>query len=192
MPAQKGEQVVFTFEFSVLGVPTSGLSPAPLITIFSPAGAVLVNAAAMTEQVSAQQYTYSYTLPSVSGFYKARTYSSQANLDLQYLTTGVQVGQVWIENLDEAISTTATPAQVNAEILDVLTVDTFIEPTVVPVWPMTLKTAWMWMIMIMRNSLKQTINKQTVYANDDTTPIAHADWTDDGTQTVRGKFEDGA
>jgi hypothetical protein len=105
MPAQTGETVRFAFEFTVAGVPTSGLSPAPLITIFSPAGVALVTAAAMTEQAVAARYIYDYTLPGVAGLYLARAFSSQANLDSQYMECAVQVGQAWIQDLDAAIST---------------------------------------------------------------------------------------
>lgn len=98
MPAQTGENVRFVFEWSVSGVPTSGLIPAPLITIFSPAGVALVTAAAMTEQAAAARYIYDYVLPGTVGLYVARAFSSQANLDAQYMECAVQVGQAWIQN----------------------------------------------------------------------------------------------
>lgn len=104
MPAQLGETVRFVFEFSVAGVPTSGLVPAPLVTIYSPAGVALVSGAALTEQVAAAVYIYDYVLPGVAGWYIARATSSQANLDATYVETGVEVGQAWIEDIDAPVS----------------------------------------------------------------------------------------
>lgn len=108
MPAQLGESVTFVFDFTVAGVPTSGLSPAPVITIYSPAGVALVSAAAMTEQVTPARYVYAYTLPNVAGLYEARAFSSQANLDSQYMSCGLEVGQAWIQFIDSAISGVAS------------------------------------------------------------------------------------
>jgi hypothetical protein len=44
------------------------------------------------------------------------------------LTTAGSIGKRIADNLDVVLSTRATPAQVNAEMLDVLTVDTYAEP----------------------------------------------------------------
>lgn len=108
MPAQLGEIVRLVFEFTVDGVPTSGLSPAPTVTIYSPAGVALVTDAALTEQAAAARYVYDYTLPATAGLYEARAYSSQANLDSQYMVCAVEAGQAWIEYLDADISTIPT------------------------------------------------------------------------------------
>lgn len=121
MPAQLGEIVTFVFDFTVAGVPTSGLSPAPVITIYSPAGVALVSAAAMTEQVTPARYIYTYTLPNVAGLYEARAFSSQANLDSQYMSCGLEVGQAWIQDLDAAISTRTKPADTQAAVTLVTT-----------------------------------------------------------------------
>lgn len=110
MPAQTLESVRFIFSFSVAGVPTSGLSPAPTVTIYSPAGVALVTGAALTEQATPARYIYDYTLPGVAGLYTARAFSSQANLDAQYVECALEVGQAWIQDLDAAISSRSTYA----------------------------------------------------------------------------------
>ena len=270
MPAQLGESVTLVFDFTVAGVPTSGLSPAPVITIYSPAGVALVSAASMTEQVTPARYIYTYTLPNVAGLYEARAFSSQANLDSQYMSCGLEVGQAWIQDLDATISSrtkpadtqaavtlvttttnltnaptngdftttmktslnAATPASVttvtgningnvtgsvgsvvgsvgsvagnvvgsvgslatqaksdvNAEVVDALTVDTYAEPSAPPAATASIADKIGWTEVMARNKLSETNALQTVYADDDSTVIATAVITDNGSTTVREKM----
>lgn len=105
MPAQLTDTDVIIAEFHVAGVLTSGLSPAPTIDVISPAGALLVTTAAMTEQAARKRYIYSYTYPGVAGEYEFRISCAAANLDDPDQRITVEVGQAWVQALDAAVST---------------------------------------------------------------------------------------
>lgn len=93
-----------------------------------------------------------------------------------------------LDNLDAAISTVATPAQVNAQVLDVLNVDTFAEmgsgaPTATP----TLKEMLMYLYMALRNASQATATERRI-ANNAGTVIAKATMSDNGTTFNQGKL----
>lgn len=83
-------------------------------------------------------------------------------------------------NLDAAVSTRATPAQVNAEVLDVLATDTFAEPTGAPAATATLVSKWGYLYMALRNKVTVTGSEKTFYDDG-----GGAEWSkslsDDGT-----------
>lgn len=91
-------------------------------------------------------------------------------------------------NLDAAVSTRATPAQVNAEVLDVLTVDTFVELSAVPAATSTLKDKLGWLFCIGRNKVTQTEDTQAIRNSADDGNIASATVSDDGITFVKGRF----
>lgn len=71
-------------------------------------------------------------------------------------------------------------AQVNAEMLDVLNVDTFAELTAIPDFPMTLKQAILLILAAARNKitetkLSETAVTHTLYRNDGSTPLGTRD-----------------
>jgi hypothetical protein len=82
--------------------------------------------------------------------------------------------------VDAAITTRATPAQVNAEVLDVLNVDTFAEPTGVPPATTTLQIKLSRVYMTLRNQLTVTAAKKQFF---DDAGVAgwEKDLSDDGT-----------
>ena len=84
---------------------------------------------------------------------------------------------------------TLTAAQVNAEIVDALSVDTYAEPTAVPAASSSLKDKLAWLFMLARNRLTQTASTQTVFRDDTTTPAATAAVSDDGTTATRSEFQ---
>ena len=94
-------------------------------------------------------------------------------------------------NLDAAISTRATPAQVNAEVVDALTVDTIAElaqatPTATP----TIVAALMLLYMAMRDRLTVTSTTKTI-SNDAGTVIAKKALSDDGTTYIEAEMISG-
>ncbi len=216
MPAQLGEIVTFQAQWSVLGVPTGSLTPTPTITIYAPDGSVLVNAANMTALGSSTWYGYTYTLPNVAGQYKAQPFCSGVGLDLAYLQPIVSaVGQAWIQDLDAAVSSRSTfaggavasvtgnvggnvvgsvgslaaqaKADVNAEMVDVLTTDTYAEPTEPPGDNASIEERTAWTYMMARRKLNQTNDTQTLYdANGD--PIATADVVKSSTDVTRDEW----
>jgi hypothetical protein len=84
---------------------------------------------------------------------------------------------------------TLTAAQVNAEIVDALSVDAYAEPTAVPAASSSLKDKLAWLFMLARNRLTQTASTQTVFRDDTTTPAATAAVSDDGTTATRSEFQ---
>jgi hypothetical protein len=83
---------------------------------------------------------------------------------------------------------TLTAAQVNTEVLDVFTVDTFAEASAVPAATSTLKDKLNWLFALARNKLTQTSTTQTVYADDASTPVATSTVGDTGTTASRGEW----
>ena len=86
------------------------------------------------------------------------------------------------------IATRATPAQVNTEVLDVFTVDTFAEPTAVPAATATLKDKIGWQASLARNKLTQSTTTATLRNDADAASIATAAVTDDGTTFTRAEW----
>lgn len=96
-------------------------------------------------------------------------------------------------NLDAAISTRATPAQVNTEVLDVLNTDTFAEPGQgSPAATTTLVAKIGHLYKAWRNRHTQTANEYALYADDGTTKDQEAAVSDDGTTFDRGEVVTGA
>lgn len=93
-----------------------------------------------------------------------------------------------IGNLDAAVSTRATPAQVNMEVLDVLNTDTFAQPASVPPATTTLVNMIRWMFALSRNKITQTATAQTLRNDADSASIATASVSDNGTTFTRGKW----
>lgn len=95
-------------------------------------------------------------------------------------------------NLDATISSRATPAQVNTEVLDVMTVDTFAEPgQAAPAATSTLATKIGYLYKAWRNRHTQTASTFSLYADDATTVDQKATVSDDGTTFDRAEIGSG-
>lgn len=79
-------------------------------------------------------------------------------------------------------------AQVNSEVLDVLTIDTFAEPSAVPAATSTLKDKINWLFVLARNKLTQTATTQLVRNDADNATVGTSTVSDDGTTAIRGEF----
>lgn len=81
----------------------------------------------------------------------------------------------------------ATPAQVNAQVLDVLSVDTFAELSAPPAATSSLKDKITWLFMYARNKVTQTAIARTLYRDDTTTVAGTSTTSDDGTTFTKGE-----
>jgi len=90
--------------------------------------------------------------------------------------------------MDAGHALLATPAQVNAQVLDVLNVDTFGESSSVPAATSSLVDKIKWLCTLARNKIIQTATTTTVYADNGTTSIATSTVSDDGTTFTRGEL----
>ena len=86
-----------------------------------------------------------------------------------------------------ATSPLATPAQVNAQVLDVLSVDTFAELTAPPAATSSLKDKLTWLFMYARNKVTQTATTRTLYRDDTTTVAGTSGTSDNGTTFTKGE-----
>jgi hypothetical protein len=86
-----------------------------------------------------------------------------------------------------ATSPLATPAQVNAQVLDVLSVDTFAELTAPPAATSSLKDKITWLFMYARNKVTQTASARTLYRDDTTTVAGTSTTSDNGTTFTKGE-----
>jgi hypothetical protein len=98
------------------------------------------------------------------------------------------VTRLTASNLDATVSSRATPAQVNTEVLDVMTVDTFAEAAAVPAATSTLKDKINWLFALARNKLTQTTTTQTLRNDADSGNVATSTVSDDGTTATRGEW----
>ena len=81
----------------------------------------------------------------------------------------------------------ATPAQVNAQVLDVLSVDTFAELSAPPAATSSLKDKITWLFMYARNKVTQTATTRTLYRDDTTTVAGTSGTSDNGTTFTKGE-----
>lgn len=78
-------------------------------------------------------------------------------------------------------------AQVNAEVVDVLSVDTFAELTAPPAATSSLKDKITWLFMYARNKVTQTATQRKVYRDDTTTVAGTSTTSDNGTTFTKGE-----
>jgi len=86
-----------------------------------------------------------------------------------------------------ATSPLATPAQVNAQVLDVLSVDTFGELSSPPAATSSLKDKLGWLFMWARNRSTQSATQRKLYADDATTIVSTETVGDDGATFTKGE-----
>ena len=118
--------------------------------------------------------------------------------ELDAATSGKMANQVDVievditAKLDAAISTRATPAQVNTEVLDVLNTDTFAEPgQEAPGATVTLAKKIGYLYKAFRNKFTQDATTAKLYADDGTTVDQKSTVSDDATTFTRGEMGTG-
>lgn len=95
-------------------------------------------------------------------------------------------------NLDAPVSSRATPAQVNTEVLDVLNVDTFAEPgQEAPPATTTLVKKIGYLYKAFRNRITQTATTLSLYGDDAATVDQKSTVSDNGTTYDRGELGTG-
>jgi len=95
-------------------------------------------------------------------------------------------------NLDAAITSRATPAQVNAEVVDALSVDTYAEPgQSAPGATISLAAKIGFLFKAWRNRTTQTNSQYSLYGDDALTVDQKATFSDDGTTADRGEVASG-
>ncbi len=78
-------------------------------------------------------------------------------------------------------------AQINAEVLDVLSTDTFGELSAPPAATSSLKDKITWLLMWARNKATETSTQRKLYADDNTTVVSTETVSDDGTTFTKTK-----
>lgn len=93
-------------------------------------------------------------------------------------------------NVTGSVGSLATQAKadVNNEVVDVLTIDTFAQPAAVPAATSSLKDKINWLFTLGRNKIEQTASGQIVRNDTDTATIATMAVSDDNTTFTRNKF----
>lgn len=104
------------------------------------------------------------------------------------LTTAGSIGKLLVDNVNATVSSRATPAQVNTEVLDVLNTDTFSEPSAVPAATTTLVNKIGWLFTLARNKITETSTTQTLRNDADSASIATAAVSDDATTFTRNEW----
>lgn len=95
-------------------------------------------------------------------------------------------------NLDATISSRATPAQVNTEVVDALNVDTYAEPGQgAPAATTTLAAKINYLYKAWRNKKTETATTYSLFADDATTVDQKATVSDDGTTATIGEIATG-
>ncbi len=96
------------------------------------------------------------------------------------------LGDVRIGNLDAAMTTRATPAQVNAEVVDALNVDTYAEPTGVPPATASIQAKTSRVYQALRNGFTVTATAKT-FQDDSAVALWKKPLSDDGTTYTEGE-----
>jgi len=104
------------------------------------------------------------------------------------LTTVGSIGKILADNVNATISSRATPANVNTEVLDVLTVDTFAEPSSVPAATASLANKINFLAAMIRNKHITTASTDVVRNDGDSAAIATAAISDDGSTFTRSEY----
>jgi len=91
-------------------------------------------------------------------------------------------------NLDATVSSRATPAQVNTEVLDVLVTDTFTEVVAIPAAASSIKDKINWLFALARNKITSTSTTQTLRNDADSGNISTSTHSDDATTYTRGEW----
>jgi len=84
---------------------------------------------------------------------------------------------------------TLTSAQVNAEVVDALSVDTYAEPSSVPAATASLAAKLGWLFSLGRNKITQTATTQTLRNDADSGNISTSTVSDDDTTYTRGEWQ---
>lgn len=122
---------------------------------------------------------------------------SATNIDVDQVVASVSgaVGSVTgltASNLDATISSRATPAQVNTEVVDALNVDTYAEPGQgAPAATATLAAKINYLYKAWRNKKTQTSTTFSLFADDATTVDQKATVSDDATTATIGEIATG-
>ena len=104
------------------------------------------------------------------------------------ITAGTITTVTNLTNAPTAGDLTATmKASVNAEVLDVLNVDTFAELSSPPAATSSLRAKLTWLFMWARNRSTQTSTERKLYADDATTVVGTEAVSDDGTTYSKGE-----
>lgn len=149
----------------------------------APAGAsVSADIAAVNTNVLTRLPTSSYTAPDNADIsaIKAKT----DNLPAAPASTG----DVTTVGSAIAVLNNISTAQVKTQVVAALVTDTYAEPSAVVGATASIKDMLNWLKTLGRNQLSQTDTTQTLFANDDSTPIATAGVSDDATTATRNKF----
>ena len=104
--------------------------------------------------------------------------------ELESRLTAARAG--YLDNLSGGAP--ATAAQVNAEVLDVLTTDTFAEPAGVPAATSSLKDKIGWLFTLARNKRLTTSSADKVRNDADSADVGTATLDDNGTTFTRGEY----
>ena len=102
------------------------------------------------------------------------------------VTTEIQSGLATAASISALNNLSA--AQVNAEMLDVLTTDTHAELSAVPAATTTILKMLQWVFMLSRNKTTQTSTTKAIRDDGDTVNVATAAVSDDGTTFARERF----
>jgi hypothetical protein len=108
------------------------------------------------------------------------------------LTTAGSIGKLLVDNINATVSSRATPAQVNTEVVDALATDTYAEPgQAAPGATVTLAAKIGYLYKAWRNRTTQTDTQYSLYADDAVTVDQKATFSDNGTTADRGEVASG-
>lgn len=204
---------IITAFFTNAGVPHTGASPLPTITIYEMTGDTEVVSAANMDEVAGGIYKYNFTEdPDVKYAFVCDAGDGETTLQERYVAgsfSGIDAsdipGLVWEElkadhttadsfgdYLDDEITSRATPTQVNTEVSDVLKTDVTTLPgqEAPPLTP-TFEEMVSWLYKVFRNKKEQTATLWSLYDDAGTTVDAKATVEDDNVTVTKEEIEVG-
>jgi len=143
---------------------------------------IVVDAGGVATRGSVNLVRWRYAFTDVAaGRYAWQLLDGGVPVSVGYVTLALVTGEYLGDELK------GLAAVVNAEVLDVLTVDTFPELAAVPAATSSLKDKLAWLFMWMRNKSTETGTERKLYADDGTTVVGTAAVSDDGVTFTKGE-----
>jgi len=160
----------------------------PTIEVYEEGSGTALTITSSVTNITTGRYRWQATIAAADGFEAGKFYEVWITATTTGTDTITQSAPVTsFKATSRVVDDIATPAQVNTEVLDVLSVDTFAELASPPAATSSLKDKLTWLFMWAKNRATQTTTERKLYADDSTTTVSTEAVSDDGTTYDKSK-----
>ena len=160
----------------------------PTLTVYEEGSSNSMSVTSSVTLVATGRYRWQVSVAAASGFVAGRFYEVWIEATVTGDDTITQSAPIMnFKATSRVVDDIATPAQVNAEVLDVLSVDTFTELVAVPTATSSLKDKLTYMFMWFRNKSTQTATTRILRNDADNATVATETVSDDAKTYTKGE-----